>query len=236
MLNKKRVLVIGGSSGFGKHVVTQALAKNARVSVIGRNKDRLDALKETVNRYQIKTYELDATNPEALVAFFNEAGQFDHIVSMLGGAMGGGFLDNKLSTIREAIGAKFFANLQLAKIAIAHLNEGGSLIFTSGSGGTPATASGAVVGNHAINLMVQGLAVEVAPKRRVNAVSPTWTPTGLWRQLSSDEVATQETEFAQQVPLKRVSRQSEVASGYLYLMENQFMTGQILKIDGGVDL
>ncbi len=179
---------------------------------------------------------LDAEDTQELTAFFTQTGSFDHILSFLGGAMGGGFLDNSVAAICQAIEDKFFENLQLAKLAATHLNAHGSLIFTSGAGGHPYDASGAIVGNQAINTMVTGLAVEMAPTLRVNAVAPTWTPTGLWRQLTPAQLAKQATTFAQGVPLNRVATTEEVASAYLFLMQNAFVTGQVLHVDGGVDL
>ncbi len=84
--------------------------------------------------------------------------------------------------------------------------------------------------------MVAVLAVEMASNWRVNAVAPTWTPTGLWRELTADQVVQQATNFAQGVPMKRVATKEEVASAYLYLMQNDFVTGQVFHVDGGVDL
>ncbi len=70
----------------------------------------------------------------------------------------------------------------------------------------------------------------------MNAVSPTWTPTGLWRNMDEHEKKKQIKSFSDTVPLKRLRSLKEVASGYVYLMSNDFITGQILKIDGGIDL
>ena len=150
--------------------------------------------------------------------------------------MGGGFLDNSIAAIRQTVEDKFFANLQVAQLASHHLNQHGSLIFTSGAGGRPDNASGAIVGNQAINTMVVGLAVELAPDYRVNAVAPTWTPTGLWRQLSDAQLAAQAATVSAGNPLKRVATPAEVASAYVYLMQYEFMTGQVLHVDGGVEL
>ncbi|MCI1553321.1 MAG: SDR family oxidoreductase [Levilactobacillus sp.] len=237
-LTQQRILIVGGTSGFGETVAGQALQAGASVHVIGHSQAHVDA---ALTRLQLSGTDatgtaLDAQDPHQLAVFFACQPKFDHVLSFLGGAMGGGFLDNDVATIRQAIEDKFFANLQLAKAAVGHLNEHGSLIFTSGAGGHPDDASGAIIGNQAINTMVAGLAVELAPDFRVNAVAPTWTPTGLWRQLSAEQVAQQAQDFAQGVPLKRVATQAEVASAYLYLMENDFVTGQVLHVDGGVDL
>lgn len=231
-LKNKRVLIVGGTSGFGKQVAIDAKKLGADVVVIGHDSGRLVSFtKET----GIAGNALDAHSLDELTIFFGND-QYDHIISTLGGAMGGGFLDSSMTTIRQAIEDKFFVNLQLAKIASEHINDGGSITFTSGSGGHPYDASGAIIGNQAINTMVEGLGVELAPKVRANAVSPTWTPTGLWRKMSDSDVKKQERGFAQNVPLKRVAKIEEVASAYIYLMQNDFVTGQVLQVDGGVDL
>lgn len=232
-LENDKVLVIGGTSGFGKEVAIMAQHKKAEVYVIGRDQERVNKLRYDEN---IQGSSLDAQDPQQLERFFNKYGSFDHVISMLGGAMGGGFLDSSVAKIRQAIEDKFFANLQLVQIASKYLRQNGSIILTSGAGGHPYDASGAIIGNQAIDTMVKGVAVELAPDHRINAVAPTWTPTGLWRDLDSQQLARQEANVAENVPLGRVAKLEEVASAYIYLMENDFITGQILNVDGGVDL
>lgn len=233
-LTNKRILIVGGTSGFGREVALKSQQQGATVEVIGHDENRTKKFQQDHNG--IKATALNAQDSTDLKNYFSSTKTFDHIISTLGGAMGGGFLDSTIEKIRQTVEDKFFANLQLAQIAHHFLNKNGSMIFTSGSGGHPYDASGAIVGNSAINTMVAGMAVELAPNYRINAVSPTWTPTGLWRDMSETDVMQQVKDFSQGVPLKRVASIEEVASGYLYLMKNDFVTGQILNIDGGIDL
>ncbi|KGH64653.1 short-chain dehydrogenase [Oenococcus oeni IOEB_C23] len=235
-LTTKKILIVGGTSGFGRELALQVLHAGASVDIIGRNQTHLDGLLALpqVQQLPLHGWQLDASRPEQLQSFFNEHDSYDHLVSTLGGAMGGGFLDNSLAAIRQAIEDKFFVNLQLAQIAATHINSGGSLTLTSGTGGHPSTASGAIIGNQAINLLVKGLAIEMAPHQRVNAVAPTWTVTGLWRDLTPTQLQRQKQNVAAGVPLGRTAQITEVSSAYYYLMTNDFITGQIINVDGGI--
>ncbi|MEK6296853.1 MAG: SDR family oxidoreductase, partial [Paraburkholderia tropica] len=97
-------------------------------------------------------------------------------------------------------------------------------------------ASGAIVGNDAIRSLVEGLAVELAPRARVNAVAPTWTRTPLWRNLPASDVDAIEQRFTSLIPLGRTAKVEEVAAAYLFLIGNGFVTGQTIAVDGGVTL
>ncbi|QMU09007.1 SDR family oxidoreductase [Levilactobacillus suantsaii] len=236
-LDQQTILIVGGSSGFGYAVAQRVVAAGADVYLIGHNAERLQHAQDRLAAGSaVTTAALDAQDPQALRDFFATAPAFDHIISFLGGAMGGGFLDNSVAAIRQAIEDKFFANLQLAQIAVKHLNDHGSLTLTSGAGGHPYDASGAIIGNQAINTLVAGLAVELAPNYRVNAVAPTWTPTGLWRKLTPEQIKAQQQAMSASIPLKRTGTVEEVAAAYLYLLQNGFVTGQVLAVDGGIDL
>ncbi|WP_225353475.1 SDR family oxidoreductase [Lacticaseibacillus thailandensis] len=209
----QRVLVIGGTSGFGQAVAQLALNEGAQVTIIGRTQQHLTAALGKLTGAQGVC--LDVADGNQLQSWLADQANFDHVVSTLGGAMGGGFLDHTDDEEVAAVAGKFTTGMRVARRVLPHLNEQGSLTLTAGAGGRPYNASGAVVGNQALMTLVQGLAVEVAPHQRVNAVAPYWTPTGLWRNLSDAEVAAQVEAQAQQIPLGRVGTPTEVATAYL---------------------
>ncbi|MFC6169820.1 SDR family oxidoreductase [Loigolactobacillus jiayinensis] len=236
-LQNKRVLVLGGTSGFGEEVARQALQQDAQVMIVGRDPERFQqALGRLMAIGRVAGQTFDVRDEAALATYLSQVGPVDHIVSMVGGALSGGFLDTPLAEIRAAVEAKFFTNVLIAQQAAKHLAPNGSLIFTAGAGGHPHDASGAIVGNQAIQTLVQGLAVELAPRQRANAVAPTWTPTGLWRGLTPEQLQQNQAATEAQIPLRRVATVTEVASAYLYLMQNTYVTGQVLAVDGGFSL
>ena len=141
-----------------------------------------------------------------------------------------------METIEHVIHSKFLTNVVIGKLAAKKLRSGGSLIFTSGTGGRAQHACASYVGNLGIQALVQGLAAEIAPEGRVNAVAPTWTVTPFWREQSREQVDNTRQHFASVIPLGRTAEIDELASAYLFLMKNDFVTGQQLAVDGGIML
>jgi NAD(P)-dependent dehydrogenase (short-subunit alcohol dehydrogenase family) len=116
--------------------------------------------------------------------------------------------------------------------------EGGSMTFTSGTGARPHEASATYVANLGLETLVKGLAFELAPKIRVNAVAPTFmgTRTLFWKDVPVSELEPMQSGFADNLPLKRIATVAEVASAYVHLITNGFITGQVVAVDGGIML
>ncbi|WP_206612664.1 SDR family NAD(P)-dependent oxidoreductase [Paenirhodobacter populi] len=89
-LNGKTVLILGGSSGFGLEIARQAAAEGARLVIAGRDGAKAARVGAELGAHLAEG--LDATDPAALEALLTRTGPVDHAVSMIGGAMGGGFL------------------------------------------------------------------------------------------------------------------------------------------------
>lgn len=236
-LTNKHILIIGGNSGFGQEIAKQALTSKAAVTITGRDTDKNQQTVLNLSKFgDIDSRIFDAGSNQHIQDFFGKLGQYDHIISMVGGAMGGGFIENDEQTIRTAIEEKFFLNLAIVKAARSHLNQNGSFVLTSGAGRRYDQASGAIVGNQGVNGLVQGTAIELAPNIRINAVAPTWTPTQLWRQMNNEDLQNQIDQQTAANPLKKISDPQEVAKAYLFLMDCQFITGQTITVDGGSTL
>ena len=80
----------------------------------------------------------------------------------------------------------------------------------------------------ALKMITQGLAVEMAPYVRVNAIAPGAI---LWPETSQ---ASKQAEIKQAIPLQRTGELEDIASAALFLAQQApYMTGQTLYLDGG---
>ncbi|ATD68671.1 MULTISPECIES: pteridine reductase [Luteimonas] len=76
--------------------------------------------------------------------------------------------------------------------------------------------------------LTRGLAVALAPEVRVNAVSPGAI---LWPEDGAD--ATRQAHILQATPLARLGTSGEIADAVAWLLRGGFMTGEVLRLDGG---
>ena len=91
-----------------------------------------------------------------------------------------------------------------------------------------ASAKGAIEG------LTRSLAAEFSPNIRVNCIAPSITDTPLAEKLLNNEAKLKASEDRH--PLKRIGRSEEVAKTVEFLLSpsSGFITGQILKVDGGI--
>jgi NAD(P)-dependent dehydrogenase (short-subunit alcohol dehydrogenase family) len=236
-MDGQSVLVIGGSSGVGFEVARQANTRGARLTIVGRDPARLAEAAAALDK-RADTIVADAHDDGAIERLFGMIEPVDHVVSMIGDSMAGGFLTTPPDTMRHVLQSKFWANWTIARFAAPKVRPGGSLTFTSGTGARPHDASATYVANGGIAALVEGLASELAPNVRVNAVAPTFVggQTGFWKHVPPGELVAAEASFVPTVPLRRLGTVEEVASTYLHLMTNGFINGQVVAVDGGVML
>lgn len=91
-----------------------------------------------------------------------------------------------------------------------------------------AMAKGAVEG------LTRSLAAELAPRIRVNAIAPSLTDTPLAAKILTNEEKKKSS--AERHPLKRIGRGNDIARAAYFLLsdESSWITGQVLHVDGGL--
>jgi NAD(P)-dependent dehydrogenase (short-subunit alcohol dehydrogenase family) len=231
----KKIVVIGGSSGIGLAIARQARAEGASLVIAGRDPVKLSQAASALGA-DVQSIVGDAHDHASLERSFASLTEFDHLVSMVGDTMAGGFLQTPLDTMRHVLHSKFWTNLLIARFAAPLVRDGGSMTFTSGSGVRAHEAAASYVANEALAAVAQGLGAELAPRVRVNVVAPSFMDTGLWRAKPREDIDSRIRSYSEINPLKRLGTVEEVASAYIFLMVNTYVTGQVLRIDGGMML
>jgi NAD(P)-dependent dehydrogenase (short-subunit alcohol dehydrogenase family) len=235
MLKDKRVVVVGGSSGMGLAIAAEAASAGASVVIGGRSQKRLE------NALAVSQAEravvLDMTQEKDVEAFFREAGAFDHLVITASEATFGLFLDLPIDRAKSFFESKFWGPYTVARYGAPFMREGGSITFFSGAASQrpePAFTAGSTI-NAAIEHFAGALARELAPKIRVNCISPGLIDTPIWESIAPDasERAALLRGLAEKLPMKRIGHAAEVAHAALFLMQNTYATGTVLFVDGG---
>lgn len=120
----------------------------------------------------------------------------------------------------------------LAQACARKMTEGGLIVNITDVGAQKAWSRypSYSVSKAALESLTKILARALAPKIRVNAIAP-----GLI--LQSDIVSAEEWErLINRVPLKRPARTEEIASALEFLLQNEYITGQTIVVDGGYSL
>jgi NAD(P)-dependent dehydrogenase (short-subunit alcohol dehydrogenase family) len=234
-LTDQHVVVLGGTSGIGLATAEAAVATGARVTVTGRDRTRLDKAAAQLGDHAA-AHQVDATDPAALRDFFTGLGSLDHLVLALSGSSGmGPFAALDLAQLRAGFEGKLFPHVAAAQAALPTLAETGSVTFISAVSARTAApgAAGLAAINGAIEAMVPTLAVELAP-RRVNAVSPGVVDTPWWSGMPEADRQALFQQYAERSPVRKVGRPTDVARAVLSVVDNDFMTGVVLEVDGGL--
>lgn len=235
-LQGKRVVVVGGTSGIGLSTARAFLDESAQVIIASRSADRLSEAKQALGG-NVEAYELDFRSEENVAAFFEKVGKFDHLVITAGDGAMGLFRDLPVESVRQAFDSKFWGQYLTARAALPYLNDASSITFTSGVYGVrpPKGASTLAAINSAVEGLVRGLAVDLAPIR-VNVVSPGIVDTPIYAGMPAEQRQGMFADIAQQLPVGRIASPEDIAQSYVYLANNGFTTGSVVLIDGGAHL
>ena len=229
-LKGKKVIVLGGTSGIGLSTTNQLAAEGASVVAASRNPQRAkDRVAEGV-----ELRALDVRDRAALSALFAAEAPFDVLVNAATGGTRarGPFLEMDLDGYQASFD-KLWGYTNSVRLAGEHLHERGAIVLVSGTPARrskPGQSALASVGG-AVEAFVRAIAPEIAP-RRINVVSPGVIDTPMFGEDAGQRQPMLSNATSGHV-IPRPGTADEVASGILFLIKNDFVTGTTIDVDGG---
>eukprot|EP00977_Amphora_coffeiformis_P026494 scaffold27147_cov160-Amphora_coffeaeformis.AAC.1 len=239
----KKAIVLGGTSGIGLATCRQLVCEGAHVVAYGRSPEKCQQAVHEINAAELPgsfaAHSLDILDRTKLEEAFRANENFDYLVAAATGgsrAMGN-FLEMDMEGFQGSF-AKLWGYANAVRYGAHHMNKdgGGAIVLVSGAPARkvkPGYVALSCVGG-AVENLVRCLSQELSShKLRINAVSPGMIDTPLF-----DGKGASKAEFLAKAtannPIPRAGKPDEVAMGILFALENNFVTGTVIDVDGGL--
>lgn len=233
-LSGQHVVVVGGGSGIGLQTVKLVRQLGARVTIASRSQKKLEAAAELIGD-GVDIAPVDFTDEERVKRWALDLGNVDHLIITASSSAHGAFSDAPTQAIRDMFSAKFFGPYVVAREVLPNIAPGGSITLFSGvlSRRPAVGASGLGAVNSAVEGLVRGLALELGSVVRVNGISPGMVKTEAYSNLSDDARDAMFQQIGNSLPIGRVGEPEEIANVVSMVIQNQYLNGAIIDIDGG---
>ena len=255
-LDGRNFLITGGSSGLGLGLAHTLVDEGARVLLVGRSKDKLDAAAEEVSAHasadQVLTQPADVRKLDDLQGAIDAAdrtwGRLDGLVNNAGVHTGSGFetttddewqTDFELKLLAKVRGIRQSLPLLRKSDAPSVLN-----VLSIYAKFQPPKSMPSSVYRAAGLALTNGLSRDLAADRiRVNAILIGFVHSDQWVRgaaASDQDVSEWEADRAKQlgIPLGRVGKTEEFADVAAFLLSSRasYLTGTAINVDGGLSL
>lgn len=240
----RTALVTGASSGLGRHFAVVLARAGAKVAIAARRAERLDALKQEIERFDGRALPLylDVLDPESVAQAVRETetelGPLGILVNNAGTVESQATLEMTEAEWDRVVDTNLKGVFLVAQCAARHMirhEQGGSIVNIASilgehaSGRLPAycAAKGGVVN------LTRALAIDFARHDiRVNAIAPGYFPTEINANYLASPAA---EEMKERIPQQRFGQLSDLDGALLLLASNasRYMSGSILTVDGG---
>ena len=229
----KRALVIGGTSGIGLAAARMLGEKGAELFVMSRSENNRATAQKVLGQ-DASIRQLDVLDRDGMASLFAELAPFDILVNAATGGerATGPFMEMDLDGFTGSF-AKLWGYVNSVRLAGEHLSERGCIVLVSGSPARkcqPGMSAISTVGN-AVEGFSRAIAAEIAPKR-LNVVAPGTIDTPMFPVEGQAREAFLERAGANAL-MQRVGTADEVAAGIIFAIENDYVTGTTIDVDGG---
>ena len=230
-------IVTGGSRGIGASIVKK-LSQNGFSVILNYNNSFESAKQITSENPNIDNFKADVSNYDEvcnLINFtINKYGKIDLLVNNAGidliktiNDITPQDFDNILKT---NLYSAFYTSKEVSKYMIQAKN--GTIINISSIWGLVGASCEMAysVSKAGLDAMTKSLAKELGPSNiKVNSIAPGIIDTDMNKFLSNEE----KNQIINEIPLEKIGKPSDIADCVLFLANSNYITGQIIQINGG---
>ena len=240
-------VVTGGGSGIGRCIAHELSSLGARLALVGRKSDKLDAVKAEIAAAggEADAYPCDIREEErvreTVAAILRRFGRIDHLVNNAGGQFAAPLAAISQKGFETVVRTNLTGGFLVARECFTQWMEGhgGAIvnIIADMWNGMPGMGHSGAARAGMMNFTETAALEWSGANVRVNAVAPGW--------IASSGLDNYPPEMREHIrnlkklsPMGRIGTESEVSAAIVFLLGEaaSFITGATLRVDGGVPL
>ncbi|MBN2862672.1 MAG: SDR family oxidoreductase [Bacteroidales bacterium] len=238
----KFAIVTGGTKGIGKEISRKLLIRRFSVIAVHNDEDTDESARATVQEFNSEYKNLyypvkcDLSVTDNIPYLFAEVRSLTESLDILilnaGKTIRKGITDMTIEEWESVFTMNITTPLFLIQRFLPVLNKDSNIIFTGSSMAQfPHSVSLSYgITKSAVHSMVKNLVKFLVPYDiRVNCVSPGFVDTE-WQKNKPQEIR---ESINRKISLNRFAKPEEVASAYIFILDNQYLNGAIITVDGG---
>ncbi|NTW72598.1 MAG: glucose 1-dehydrogenase [Eubacteriaceae bacterium] len=241
----KVAIITGATSGMGRATAELFAREGAKVVVSGRNEERAKAV---VDKLKAEGHEamfvlVDTSNVEEAKMLFDKTmeayGTVDILVNNAGALSLSPLSELGLEEWNRVFNVNVTAALYLTQLVAPVMKAKGKGVVINTSSvaayGAHHGFAAYISSKHAMNGLTKSMAWELGPEIRVNAIAPGAIHTAMVDSIGGPSVLDHMKEGS---PLKRIGTPEDIATVALFLAsdDSSFIDGQIIRVDGGIEI
>ncbi|MGG4605222.1 SDR family NAD(P)-dependent oxidoreductase [Paenalcaligenes sp. Me131] len=239
-LEKKTVLITGAAGGIGRALALRLAQAGAQVALCDRDASALEKLEQEIREQGgvAARYAADVSSQPSCQALAKAvAAQFGGIDSLVHSA--GIYPESKVAEMsaeqwRQLMQINLDGTFYMCQAVMPYLSERSNIVNLSSMAGHRGSYAHAhySASKGAVTSFSKSLALELAPRTRVNCVAPGIIETAMTRDLLQEKGQA----LLASTPLKRFGTAQEVADVILFLCSDlaSFVTGETIHVNGGL--